>query len=88
MIDFFESYEFITDIEDPEVLETMSRIFEKLEECMEQRIVYYASFLNRFDEIISYPVLTNNSFYIPDFMETLSEEDTSEVVNYFLTRKK
>lgn len=78
IMDYLSSLEYITDLEDTEIIADLSSIFDEIEASIEQREIYYVSFLQHLDEVLSNDYLTRN-YLFANYISPLSEDKCNDL---------
>lgn len=79
IMDYIASFEYVTDLDDLEILSDLSSIFDELEECFFNRLMFYYSFCDHINGIFEVGILTNMNYLFTNYKENLDEEKGAEL---------
>lgn len=72
IMDYLASLEYITDCDDQEFINSVSDEFDHLEDCFEQRAIYFGYFRDHLDQLINDNILTNSNYLFINYPKTLT----------------
>lgn len=81
IIDYFESFEFLTDCTDEEILADISDIVDYFEELFETRFFSLARMVDYYKELLENNILTNMNYVCRHLEKRVSEEMQERILN-------
>ncbi len=74
VIEYLDSFEYITDLTDRDILRRLSSIFDQLDEGLEMRLVFYMIYFDHLMEVVNGDILTNSNYLFAEYHCNLDEK--------------
>lgn len=79
IMEYLATFEYLTDLEDEDIIDDLNSIFDQLDEATEYRIMFYAQFLNHLDDVLASGTLTSSNYLFYNYVNVLSEEKSEKI---------
>ena len=87
VLDYFESFDFITDITDQEFLDNLAQEILRLDDIAVMEILHYVEFTNHLNDILMGGVLTSTNYMFMNYPERITKRDQERMLRLVLDQK-